>query len=327
MPDADLVVEIPVEAEPVVEGKSETAKTVEVNNTPANEPVEELKQQLATLTEQSKQKDAENARIRQEADAARQEAAKRTEELGKVRTDLTATELSAVDSAIQAAQSEAEGYARDQQVALEAGEWAKATDLGRKAARAEAKAVRLEEGKADLEARKAESPKTATTTQAKPADAFESAISNSTPRAQKWLRDHPTYVTDPALNRKANIAHLEALDAGHVLDSDAYFDFCEQKLGLKETPKTTNGKTEPRTRALPGAPVTRDTSPSGGQLSPTQVTLTPGEQARATDGTIVWNYSDPKIGAVKGQPVGLKEFARRKAAMIKEGRYGVLSDS
>ncbi len=318
MADADLIVEIPVE--PVVEGKSET-KTVEVI-----EPVEDLKQQLAELTRKSQATEADAAQARRDADTARAEAAKRGEEVAKVRTELTESNLSAVDSAIQAAQAEAEGFGRDQQKALEAGEWATATDLGRKAARAEARAVRLEEGKADLEARKAETPKVERETEAKPADAFEQAISNSTPRAQKWLRDHPTFVTDPALNRKANIAHLEALDAGHVLDSDAYFDFCEQKLGLKETPKA-NSKTETRTRALPSAPVSRDSSPSGGQLSATQVTLTPGEQARATDGTITWNYTDAKMGAVKGQPVGLKEYARRKAAMTKEGRYGVLSDS
>ena len=42
---------------------------------------------------------------------------------------------------------------------------------------------------------------------------------------------------------------------------------------------------------------------------------------RATDGTLTWNH-----GPKRGQPIGIAEFARRKAAMHAEGRYSQLND-
>jgi hypothetical protein len=43
----------------------------------------------------------------------------------------------------------------------------------------------------------------------------------------------------------------------------------------------------------------------------------------ATDGTLVWNYDDPsgKAKFKKGEPIGIREMARRKSLMTKEGRY------
>jgi hypothetical protein len=126
-------------------------------------------------------------------------------------------------------------------------------------------------------------------------------------------------VTDPVKNRKANIAHLKAVDEGIQPDTQEYFDYCETELGLKEA-KPNEKPT--RTKAMAAAPVSREGGPiTSGKLSPTQVTLTPGEQQRAMDGTLIWNISDAKTGAVKGEPIGLKEFARRKQIMEKEGRY------
>jgi hypothetical protein len=324
MPDVDLVVEIPVDAEPVVTEKTET--TVDVAPVTVDEPIANLKKQLADITASQERERVAGDTARAEALAAKQEAAKRIEEVTKVRTELTESNVSVLENAIAAAQAEADNYQREQQAAFEAGDFAKASDSGRKMAKAEARIGRLEEGKADFEARKTIPPVDAPTTRQTTADPFEAAISNATPRAQKWLRDHPTYVTDQVLNAEANLAHNKAIKAGFVIDSDAYFDFCEQDLGLKAAAKSNgaaNGgqQSERRTQSMPAAPVSRETTPTGGATSPTLVKLTPGEQRAATDGSVVWNTSDPKVGAVKGQPVGLKEYARRKSSMTKEGRY------
>jgi hypothetical protein len=49
--------------------------------------------------------------------------------------------------------------------------------------------------------------------------------------------------------------------------------------------------------------------------------LTKNEAASATDGTLVWNYSDPKGKFKKGEPIGIAEMARRKKTMKEQGLY------
>jgi hypothetical protein len=321
MSDTNLVVEVEalapvVETTPelVIEKKPEPQKKAEA--TPP-EPVDDLKAQLVTLRAQ--QTADATARQRAEADAAAARA-----DVAKAQGQVVDANISTVDSAIAAASAESEGFARDQEAAMVAGNFKLAAELGRKAARAEARIERLEEGKADLAARKTEAPRTSGTQQQQPAqvDPFERAVAGATPRAQTWLRAHPTYVTDPELGAQANLAHQRAIKAGLAVDSDAYFDFCERDLGLKQAPALNVVADNTRqASAMASAPVSREGAPSGGTLTSTKVTLTPGEQRAANDGSVVWNYTDPKIGAIKGSPVGTREYARRKAAMTSEGRY------
>lgn len=314
MPDADLVVEVQTEVvPPPIEEKTKEAEL------PKIEPIEDLRAQFDAL--KSSQEAEKQGREAAQAEAARerQRATAAEAERDKVKTDLSESNVSAVDSALAAAKAEADNYQREQQTAFETGDFKAASDAGRKMAKAEARISLLEEGKANLIERKTEAPKREERQAAPPET-----------KSQAWLRTHPQYaVPDTPLANKATAAHYAALAEGLSVDTDAYIDFCETQLGLKAKPaeKTTERQPENRTRAMPGAPVSRDDTPTGGQASPTRVTLTPGEVRAANDGTVVWNHNDPKVGAVKGTPVGNVEYARRKIAMQKEGRYGVLSDS
>lgn len=319
MPDADLVIELDAPEPVVVEKEPAPQPVVETKPAAVVPPVEDLKGQLAELTKTAERERGEKEAARAEAVRLAAEATQAKDALAKVHTDLAESNVSAVESAIAAAKAEADGYQRDQQAAFENGDYAKAADFGRKMAKAEAKIVRLEEGKDDLETLRAQPKKPEATPQpAAQADPFERVVASASPKAQTWLRAHPEFVKDEGKARKAQIAHLSAIDNGLTVDSDAYFDFCEQQLGLKAKPEP---QPTTRTTSMPAAPVSRDATPSGGQTTPTQVSLTPGEQRNATDGTIVWNYNDPKVGAVKGQAIGLKEMARRKIALKAAGAY------
>ena len=324
MADENMVIEVePTEVTPEPGKTAEPAK-VETKEAAKPDPVDEMKAQLVTLTSERDQSRAQAEANATRAAQAEAEANRRAAEADTARKAVTESNISAVDSAIAAAQAEAEGAARDQEAAMVGGNFKLAAELGRKAARAEARIERLEEGKADLAQRKAEPAKADGGRTPAQSDPFEQVVSNATPRAQKWLRAHPTYVTDPELSAHANLAHARALKNGFIVDSDAYFDFCERELGLKEKEAAPAVEAKPkqeRAKAMAAAPVSRDGNPSGGQTSPTQVTLTPGEQKAATDGSVVWNYNDPKLGAVKGNPVGIKEYARRKLAMSQSGLY------
>lgn len=336
MPDEkDLVIEITPDAPDAVEPEKKPDEKVEAKkeDLPAIEPVEDLRNQLEALTKDRDAQKAERERVSQENQRLAQENTQAKEKVAQVEIRAVDSDMAAVESAIEAAKIEAESASNDWEQAQTNGDIAKAKEAQRKVARAEAKVLRLEEGRDDIAARKAEMPKqdggaVRKTEQPQqrqaPDDQFERAISAATPRAQKWLREHPEYVKDEGLNRKANIAHLKAIDDGHVMDSDSYFDFCETELGLKKktdepTPKP--AQQTQRTRSMPAAPVSRETISMNGSLTPTQVSLTPGEQRVATDGTHTWNYTDEKLGAKKGEPIGLKEMARRKLAMQKQGAY------
>lgn len=326
MPDEEIVVEIPSEGvTPTPEKEPEVAETREEQQLPA---VADLQKQLEEIRAQeaARVSAAEQARRQAEQEAERSRA-----ELQTTKTALNESNVATLDNAIAAAQSEADGYQRQQEAAFAAGDFKLAADFSRKMAKAEARVAQLESGKADIEYRnKIEGEEKAKAKSAPPgapqSDPFETALANVTPRTAKWMRDQKAagrdYITDPKLSARATAAHYEALAESYIPDSDAYFDFCERKLGLKEAAKL-NGEAKEtrRTPAMPSAPVSRDGAPSGGQLSPTQVRLTPGEQRAATDGTITWNATDEKLGAVKGQPIGVKEYARRKMLMEKEGRY------
>ena len=58
-------------------------------------------------------------------------------------------------------------------------------------------------------------------------------------------------------------------------------------------------------------------------MTGTEVRLTKGEAASATDGTLVWNFPDPsgQNRWQKGDPIGLAEMARRKHEGMKAGLY------
>lgn len=287
----------------------------------------------AQLKAQEDARAAESQRAtRAEAEVIRQrEAVERAQaDLVKERGRAADSESSAMESAIAAAQSEADAAARDYQSAFEAGDSGRATEAQRKMARAEARVIHFQGAKADLEVRKAETPERPQEQprQERPApvDQLETAIANMSPRSGAWLRKHREFFDDEVKNAEANLAHKKALKEGFIPDSDAYFDRCEQLLGLKEdeldeSPQQQQPRKPTRKPAMPAAPVSRDASPSNGNLGHGQVVLTPGEQRAAQDGTVVWNADDPSGKFKKGDPVGLKEYARRKAAMQGEGRY------
>ena len=204
----------------------------------------------------------------------------------------------------------------------------------RKLARAEAKAVRLDEAKADLETRKAAKPEvrddaSETRRPVSAADVVEAYVQNRTEPTATWLRAHPDWVTDARKNARLTAAHYAAVAEDIAPDSQEYFEHVETFIGLRQaegdgkakSDAKTNGATRPR-RGPPAAPVQHSGGGANGS-SGQEVRLTQGEAKAATDGTHVWNYDDasPQKRFRKGDPIGVQEFARRKLEMTKQGHY------
>jgi hypothetical protein len=322
MSDDDIVVEIEKET-PAEDVKvaTEAAKT---------DPVADLKAQYDELQEQKKREaDGRQAAERRASEEASRRAAAE-QEVQTTRGEMAETRLTSVTDGIEAAKSEADGANNEYVAALEQGDWKKAGDAQRRMARAEAKILHLDNAKAALETEQA-APRQAAPP-APPADPVAAFIARCEPNTAAWMRAHPedarVLATDMTSRRakKLMAADSDAQSEGYVAGSAEYFEHVETFLGMRkeqavEVEKPATAVKPVRKVSAPVAPVQQ----SGGVVfgGDTTVHLTQGEARAATDGTLVWNYSDTsgQNKFKKGEPIGVQEFARRKKQMKEQGAY------
>jgi hypothetical protein len=303
----------------------------------------DLQNQFKDLQAQSERDKDEKAKaLQRETEALRRasaaeaqaERARQNEEAA--RSQAADSQLDTVESGLAAAKAEGDAAEAAYAAAMEAGNFAQAAKEHRKIAAAEARIARLDEAKADIEARKVapetrrEQPTEASQVR-QPPDPVEAFISGPidaqgrrrAPETQTWLRDHKDYISEPKKFAKLQAAHHDAVASDIAPDTPEYFAHVETFVGLRKA-EGTNGRQEPkpaRRASVPAAPVTPSGGGTGGS-SPT-VTLTRGEAISATDGTLVWNYDDPSPHKrfKKGDPIGHQEMARRKLALQQQGQY------
>jgi hypothetical protein len=142
-----------------------------------------------------------------------------------------------------------------------------------------------------------------------PADPVEAYAAGRSEPTKNWLREHRDWVEDPKKNARLTSAHWAAVAEGHQPDSTDYFDFVEQRIGLRPGGSNAQRKSDLSTvnRGDPNTHLLDNGS---------SVYLTDGERQQATDGTLTWSF-----GPNRGRPIGLTEMARRKRELIKQGAY------
>lgn len=327
MPDEELVVDIEA-ATPEIEVVTEPDKgkepaKAETKTNGKTEPVEDLRNQLDTLKKQSEQATAKIQSAEQLAQQRGQEVEQVQTELATVKKELVQSNASTVENAILAEKETLLSARKDRVAALQAGDYDKEAEATERGQLAAARLTRLEEAKNEIDVRLKEPDPVRPRT--------EAPQNGPGPRATAWLAEHPEYVNNRAKNLRAAAAHASAVEAGIEVESDDYFDHVERELGLKTDEPIEAEPSKPRqsarTKSMPAAPVSRDGGgSSSGQLSATQVVLTKGEQDVATDGTHTWQAHDLAAGRIKdkaliNQPIGIKEMARRKAELTKQGVY------
>lgn len=265
-----------------------------------------------SITDQVKQYEQQLEAERREKEAARQRAEAAEREAQAATARVAETELDAIDNAIAAMERENEAVQRRLKDAMEAGNFEETVKATTDLSKVAVKLNSLQEGKRYAEQRKNEQP-------ARPSDPQEAYIQRFTPRSQQYLREHRDLITDPAKNKRLIAAHYAAEAEGYAPDTDAYFDFLDGKLGFKEAAVSNTPPPKPaRNGAPPAAPISRAGGGGSGSSSDDAgvIRLTQGEARAATDGSIVWNH-----GPKKGEPIGLKEYARRKQIMQRNGAY------
>jgi len=253
------------------------------------------------IREQAKEYEVKLVAEREEKEAARRRADTAEREARVATARVADSDLDSVTNAISMVEMQREKVKRQLKDAMEAGDFDGTVKAQEDLSEAITKLNALKEGKNYIEQRKSEPVNV---------DPQEAYIGKFTQRSQEYLRQHRELVTNENKNKRMIAAHYEAEAEGHKPDSEAYFQFLDNKLGYADAPK------KAPSRMPAGAPVSRGNGDiqSGGNGN--VIKLSSGEARAATDGSIVWN-----AGSNKGEPIGVKEYARRKSLMIKNGQY------
>jgi hypothetical protein len=113
---------------------------------------------------------------------------------------------------------------------------------------------------------------------------------NNSLRSAQWLRMNKQYLQDQKVLRKMERAHYDALDDGIAPETDEYFSYVENRLGLNrrsqdveegsaESPLSSASAPTQRRAAPPAAPVSRSGTGTGGRSN--AVRLTPDQREAA----------------------------------------------
>lgn len=247
----------------------------------ALEPESPLQKQLEDMRKAEAEVRKQLAESQAREQAAINAANQRGEQLFLAHGEREQAQYDAVLNAIGAAESEATRAENDYAAALAAQDFAAAAQAQRRMSIATTRLVQLEDGKAAFEARQGqEQPRPEPLRQA-PVDPIE-ANPSLTRRQKDWFKTHRDDFADQNKMADLGSAHRAAVKL-HPQDSDAYFQFIEERLGYRQ-PVAAQADPEPEPRrSMPmSAPVTRESpSISTGRASPTRVELSPAQREAA----------------------------------------------
>ncbi len=297
---------------PAEEGGAVIEKVAPEKVTPAaDDPISDLKGQFEQLKGTLQQ-------TTQRLVGAERDLAAKDQEIAEVRKEVVTSQLDTVTTGIQAAEADASSAEQEFIAAAEKGDFAAQARAQRKISAAESRIQRLKEAEGDLKDQAATKPAARQESRPEPRqqqqDPVEAVASTLSPKSAAWIRAHPDCITDRKKNARMLAAHNMALADDVEVDSKDYFARIEAAIEP--------AKVESKVNIRPSAPVAPAGNSSGGMNGGGMtVTLTKREAEAATDGSVVWNYDDPKGKFKKNDPVGIQEFARRKAIMKQQGHY------
>lgn len=289
--ESDQSVEI-IDDAPEVSAKNEKKPEV----TP-EEGISELKKSL----EREKQARVEAER---RAQAASLQAQKATENTAEAQYQLV---VNALETVKERAEALKHAYAESMSV----GDYAKAAEIQNAMSMNSAQLEKLKDGKKamkkqmrDAESQPAPAPQ---------GDIVDQLAATVSPRSAEWLRSARDYIKDVRDVRKMARAHEDAVDDGIQPDSDEYFEFIESRLGMNRRVP------EPQTEATVDSPMS-----SASSTAPRKAPQPPPAPVSRGNGQRPNTMRLTRVEAEAARDMGMtpEEYAKNKAALIKEGRYG-----
>lgn len=282
----DLSIEDQNEPENIMVDEPDAADEVVIleaseNSDPVEDSIEELKSKL----KDAKQKYSQEKKARQEAENAAQQA---VQQAYKASAEVEENQIHLVSGALDTLRREQEMLKNTMKEVMAVGDFDRAVELQEAFQSNINKITRLEDGLNEM--------KNTPRREAPPApsrDIVDTLMQQVTPRSAKWLDQNREHLQDQRQLRIMERAHGDALDNQIIPESDDYFRFIENRLGIgktKEAPRNSryddddevmSGASNPTNRrqsAPAAAPVSRS---SGGPTgNPRVIRLTP-DQAEA----------------------------------------------
>lgn len=279
----------------LVEDHSPPTEDIEIVLAP-DEPAEVVVDVAPTRTEPAKPAPSDDDAMVRAADATRRaetlqrenaelvrQNRERNEELTRERSRGDEAEYNSVLTAIAAEQGSLGKAKADYAAAAAAGDWNAAGDAQQAIAQATNRLDRLEDGKQSFESRRETRPAAEARPAAPQTLDFEQKITALPDPAKEWLRKHPEFINDDALNRKIGATHNYLVDnKGVTAFTPAYFDALDSEFGFKSESEP-QPQPQPQRRSIPmSAPVSRDVPTASGQRqSDNKMTLTAEERQTA----------------------------------------------
>ena len=264
------------------ETQIEVAPAAAAPPAPAPEPPVEDSPLQKALDAQKRAEEMQRTALRERDDALRR-AQEHEEELTRERGDREDAQYNSVLTSIAAEQSALDKAEADYAAFAAVSDWASASKAQRVMSSASARLELLEDAKQAFETKRETlrtTPPAATPPAPQPAQDFEQRIVQMPEVAKGWLRKHPEFINDAAMNRKIGGAHNYLVDnKGLQPFSEAYFDALDTEFGFKAPPAAAP-QAQPQRRSMPmSAPVSRDVPTASGQRQ-TSTTMTLTEEER-----------------------------------------------
>jgi hypothetical protein len=258
--------------EPVIEIVDEAAPADSIK--PASQDIEKtLKALTKNLEKEKEARQAAEAQARKSAEYARNAV-----------IDAQDSRIHLVGGAIETMKRDDEILTAHLKNAMEIGDYDRAAELQKTLAVNAHKMMELERGYQDLR----NAPPPPPVQQAPPGEMnVDDIIQKVTPRSAEWLRQNRSHLPDSRAIRIMARAHDDAIDHGMTVESDQYFRFVENRLGINRDQKSYYdgddamsgaAKVTKSRQSPPSAPVSRQ--PVDSQTRPGVIRLT-AEQVEA----------------------------------------------
>ena len=298
MSDKDDQIEVEID-DPVVAEKEEEIKVITDDDSGADKgpPVISAEDGIRELRRRLEAEHQGRLEAEHYAKYAREQASRAYEEVGETQFHLVSNALDTVrrDGDILKAQL------RD---AMNIGDHDRAAEIQEAMSTNAIRLNQLEAGKRDMETRPRQpafNPPPPPPPQPAYQDPLEQIAGAVSPRSASWIRANKDSLGNERALREMFRAHESAVDHGYAPDSDAYFQFVENRMGISESRQQPASAPVQRKAAPPAAPVSRSGNGTGSR--PNVVRLSSEQQEMAKN-----------LGMTNA------EYAAQVVALRKEGK-------
>ena len=298
MSDKDDQIEVEID-DPVVAEKEEEIKVITDDDSGADKgpPVISAEDGIRELRRRLEAEHQGRLEAEHYAKYAREQASKAYEEVGE-------TQFHLVSNALDTVRRDGDILKSQLRDAMNIGDHDRAAEIQEAMSTNAIRLNQLEAGKRDMETRPRQpafNPPPPPPPQPAYQDPLEQIAGAVSPRSASWIRANKDSLGNERALREMFRAHESAVDHGYAPDSDAYFQFVENRMGISDSRQQAASAPVQRKAAPPAAPVSRSGNGTGSR--PNVVRLSSEQQEMAKN-----------LGMTNA------EYAAQVVALRKEGK-------